>query len=85
MAMINVYMKAHLLQLDASSFKSLLVWGDKKTENRKDDDDDDCCLGDKKTEIRSIVVMIGGDSVFLVMWISKLVLRLMERMIMMSN
>ena len=84
MAMINVYMKAHLLQFDASSFKSLLVWGDKKTENRKDDDDD-CCLGDKKTEIRSIVVMIGGDSVFLVMWISKLVLRLMERMIKMSN
>ena len=39
----------------------------------------------KKTEIRSIVVMIGGDSVFLVMWISKLVLRLMERMIKMSN
>ena len=84
MAMINVYMKTHLFQLDASSFKSLLVWGDKKTEDRKDDDDD-CCLGDKKTEIRSIVVMIGGDSVFLVMWISKLVLRLIERMIKMSN
>ena len=31
----DVYMKSHLLQLDTSSLKPCLVWGDKKTENIK--------------------------------------------------